>query len=250
LAVGDERAIERRAKEEPPLDSPGIRPLSNALPPAPVAAQKVRVWDLPTRLFHWAIVLLMPALWWTHEIGRLELHIQLGEVMLGLILFRLIWGVIGSSTARFAGFLRGPGAVLDYVRGRGGEVFGHNPLGGWSAFAMVVMVAVEVGLGLFVTDEDGLNSGSLSHLITYDSARNVAEWHETLFYVMLGFIALHVAAIFYYLLARRDNLITPMVSGVRSAPESGEEMVGAPIWRFLLAAMLAVGATLAIVYQL
>ena len=92
---------------------------------------RVRVWDLPTRLFHWAIVLLVPALWWTHEIDRLDLHILLGEAMLGLVLFRLIWGVIGSSTARFSGFVRGPGAVLRHVRGKTAAALGHNPAGGY-----------------------------------------------------------------------------------------------------------------------
>jgi len=211
---------------------------------------KVRIWDLPTRLFHWAIVILIPALWWTHEIGRLDLHILLGEVMLGLILFRLIWGVIGSSTARFASFLRGPGTVFRYVRGRAAGMLGHNPIGGWSAFVMLLLLAVETGLGLFVTDEDGLNSGSLSHLIDYDSARTLADRHETVFYILLGFIALHVAAIFYYLLVKRDNLIAPMVTGSRAAPESGEAMIGAPLWRFAIAAALAAAATLAITYLL
>jgi cytochrome b len=211
---------------------------------------KVRIWDLPTRLFHWAIVLLIPALWWTHRIERLDLHILLGEVMLGLILFRLIWGVIGSSTARFAGFLRGPATVLGYVRGRVAAPLGHNPLGGWSVFVMLLLIAVVVVLGLFVTDEDGLNSGSLSHLVDYDSARSLAEWHETVFNILLGFIALHVAAILYYLLVKRDNLVVPMVTGSRAAPEGGEAMVGAPLWRFLIAAALSTGLTLAVVYLL
>jgi len=209
---------------------------------------RVRIWDLPTRLFHWAIVILVPALWWTHEIEWLDLHILLGEVMLGLVLFRLIWGLIGSSTARFSGFLRGPGTVLRYVRGRAAATFGHNPLGGWSAFTMLLLLAVQVGLGLFVTDEDGLNSGPLSHLVNYDSARTLAHRHETVFYILLGFIALHVAAILFYLLVRRDNLVTPMVTGKRAAPESGEAMIGAPLWRFLIAALLAAGLTGAIVY--
>jgi cytochrome b len=211
---------------------------------------KVRLWDLPTRLFHWAIVILVPALWWTHRIERLDLHILLGEIMLGLVLFRLIWGLIGSSTARFANFLRGPGAVLLYVRGRAAAAFGHNPLGGWSVFAMLLLLAVQAGLGLFVTDEDGLNSGPLSHLIDYDSARILADRHETLFYVLLGFIALHLIAILYYQLARRDDLIVPMVTGSRAAPESGEAMVGAPLWRFLIAAAFAAALTCAIVYVL
>ena len=189
-------------------------------------------------------MILVPASWWTHQIERLDLHILLGEIMLGLVLFRLIWGVIGSSTARFAGFLRGPGTVFRYVRGRAAAGLGHNPLGGWSAFVMLLLLAVQVGLGLFVSDEDGLNTGPLSHLIDYDSARILAHRHETIFYTLLGFIALHVAAILYYLLARRDNLIVPMVTGSRGAPESGEAMVGAPLWRFLIAAALAFGLTL------
>jgi cytochrome b len=209
---------------------------------------KVRIWDLPTRLFHWAIVILIPALWWTEKTDRLALHIQLGETMLGLVLFRLLWGLIGSSTARFATFTRGPVAVLDYVRGRGEKTFGHNPLGGWSALAMLLVLAIEIGLGLFVTDEDGLNSGPLSRLIPYDSARSLGHWHETIFYVLLAFIALHVAAILYYLVIKRDNLIAPMISGKRDVPESGEAMVGAPIWRFFVTAALAGGTTLAIVF--
>lgn len=215
-----------------------------------VSGQKVRIWDFPIRAFHWAIVILIPALWWTHEIERLDLHILLGEIMLGLVLFRLIWGLIGSSTARFSGFLRGPGSVLLYLRGRAVATFGHNPLGGWSALAMLLLLATQIGLGLFVSDEDGLNTGPLSHFVDYDSARTLAHRHETLFYILLGVIALHVAAILYYLLVKRDNLITPMVTGYRAAPESGEAMIGAPLWRFLVAAALAAGLTGATVYLL
>ena len=204
---------------------------------------KVRIWDLPTRLFHWAIVLLVPALWWTQEIDRLDLHILLGETMLGLVLFRLIWGVIGSSTARFAGFVCGTGAVLRHLRGKTAEAFGHNPLGGWSVVAMLLLLSVQVGLGLFVSDEDGFNCGPLSHLVSYDSARILAHRHETVFYILLGMIAVHVAAILYYLAVKRDNLVTPMVTGVRAAPADGAAMIAAPLWRFLLAAGLAAGLT-------
>jgi cytochrome b len=203
---------------------------------------KVRVWDLPTRAFHWAIVLLVPALWATQKIDRPDLHILLGEVMLGLVLFRLIWGAIGSSTARFASFVRGPGSVVRHIRGKA-AAFGHNPAGGWSVVVMLLLLCVQVGLGLFVSDEDGLNTGPLSHLISYDSARTLAHRHETVFYILLGFIALHVAAILYYLVVKRDNLVTPMVTGRRVAPVGGEEMTGAPLWRFLLAAFLAAALT-------
>ncbi|MBV9884339.1 MAG: cytochrome b/b6 domain-containing protein [Sphingomonadaceae bacterium] len=204
-----------------------------------MSRETVVVWDLPTRLFHWAIVLLVPALWWTHQIDRLDLHILLGEIMLGLVLFRLIWGVIGGSTARFTSFLRGPGTVLRYLRGRGTAIFGHNPAGGWSVIVMLLLLAVQVGLGLFVSDEDGLNTGPLSHLVSYESARTLADRHETVFYILLGFIAFHVGAILYYQLVRRDRLVGPMLSGRRAAPESGEAMIAAPLWRFVLAAALA-----------
>lgn len=206
--------------------------------------RKVRVWDLPTRLFHWAIVLLVPALWATHKLDRLDLHILLGETMLGLVLFRLIWGVIGSSTARFAGFLRGPRTVLRHLRGRAAvEALGHNPAGGWSVALMLLLLCVQVGLGLFVSDEDGLNAGPLSHLISYDGARILAHRHETIFYILLGFIALHVGAILYYLAVKRDNLVAPMVTGARAAPAGGAAMIDAPLWRFLVAAALAAGLT-------
>lgn len=205
------------------------------------APGRIRIWDLPTRLFHWAIVLLIPALWWTHQIDRLDLHLILGEIMLGLILFRIFWGLFGSSTARFHGFVKGPAGIYRYLKGQAAAAPGHNPLGGWSVMVMLILIATEVGLGLFVSDEDGLNEGPLAHLISYDSARILAHRHETLFYILLGFIALHIAAILFYAVVKRDNLVGPMVTGAR--PGAGEGMRPAPLWRFLLAAALAVGLT-------
>jgi cytochrome b len=204
---------------------------------------KVRIWDLPIRLFHWAIVLLVAGAWATHEFHLMDLHILLGEIALGLILFRLIWGVIGSSTARFSGFLKGPRTIWAYVRGRLVPVFGHNPVGGWSAVLMLLLLGVQIGLGLFATDEDGLYAGPLSHHVSYDSARILAHRHETIFYVLLAVASVHILAILYYLLVKRDNLIGPMVTGRRPAPDSGEEMACAPLWRFVLAVLLAAAMT-------
>lgn len=214
-----------------------------------MATPIVRVWDLPVRLFHWAIVLLIPALWWTAENDRLDLHILLGEVMLGLILFRLLWGVLGSSTARFASFVKGPVAVLRYLRG-GGRAFGHNPAGGWSVVAMLLVLVTQIGLGLFAIEEDALYEGPLSHLVSYETARVLADRHEMMFNVLLALIALHVLAVLYYLLVKRDNLVTPMVTGRGAAGASGEALVPAPLWRFLLAVGLATALTLAITLSL
>jgi len=208
-----------------------------------LSGRPVRIWDLPTRVFHWALVLLIPALWWTGEEHLHDLHFLLGEVTLGLLLFRLFWGLFGSSTARFAGFVRGPRAILAYLRGDRPAGIGHNPLGALSVLALLFLLANVVGLGLFATDEDGLDPAPLAHLVSYDSARILTERHEQVFWILVGFIVLHVAAILYYLLAKRDNLVAPMVTGRREMPADGGEMTGAPLWRFLLAAILAVVLT-------
>lgn len=208
-----------------------------------MSGARVRVWDLPIRLFHWALVLLVIALWATHEFHMMDVHILLGQAMLGLILFRLIWGLIGSSSARFGSFLRGPRRVYAYLRAPGGS-FGHNPLGGWSVVAMLAVLAVQVGLGLFASDEDGEFYGPLSHLVSYDTATTLAERHETFFNVLLALIGLHVAAILYYRFARREDLVTPMVTGTREPALSGESMTAAPAWRFWVAAALALAITL------
>ena len=206
---------------------------------------KVRIWDLPVRLFHWAIVLLVPALWATHEWDLMDIHILLGEIMLGLVLWRLLWGVLGSSTARFAGFVRGPRAVLGYLTGKSGRSFGHNPLGGWSVVAMLLVLVAQIGVGLFASDEDGIYAGPLSrHMPDLDSAHELVEWHETLFWILVGLIALHVLAILYYLIVKRDDLVTPMVTGRRAAGENDAILVPAPLWRFIFSVVVAAGLTL------
>lgn len=206
---------------------------------------RIAIWDVPTRLFHWLIVLLMPALWWTAETHRMELHLLLGQVALGLILFRIFWGLIGSSTARFAAFVKGPRAIRAYLGGAKAGI-GHNPLGALSVVALLLLLATVIGLGLFASDEDGFQPGPLSHLIDFDSARILAERHEQVFWILVGFIVLHVAAILFYLVAKRDNLVGPMVTGGRRGEAGEAPMVPAPAWRFLLAAGLAIAITLRI----
>lgn len=206
---------------------------------------KVRIWDLPIRLFHWALVLLIPALWATHHWDQMDLHILLGEITLGLILWRLLWGVLGSSTARFASFVKGPGAALRYLRG-GGKAFGHNPLGGWSVMLMLLALAVQTGLGLFASDEDGIFYGPLAST-NLETAHTIAQRHETFFWVLVALIALHVLAILYYRILKRDDLITPMITGRGEAVAGEGPLVPAPLWRLALSVVLAAGITLVIV---
>lgn len=211
-----------------------------------MSPERIRIWDRPTRAFHWLIVPLVPLQWWLAEADLMELHILVGQFVLGLVLFRLIWGLIGGSTARFAGFVRGPGAIRDYLAGRWRGI-GHSPIGALSVLVLLLLLAVQVGLGLFASDEDGLYSGPLAHLIGIDAAETLADRHEQVFWVLVGFIGLHVAAILFYLLVRRDNLVTPMVTGGRARREGEAGMAPAPAWRFFVAAGLAAGLTLGIV---
>src|SRR4051795_3061228 len=183
---------------------------------------RIQVWDGAVRLNHWLMAILIAISWWTAENGQLEYHRYSGYTLLGLLVFRIYWGVFGSTTARFAHFGKGPRAILNYVRGMSSRVSertpappGHNPLGALSVIALLALLIVQVGLGLFSVDIDGIESGPLSSLVSFDTGRTCAELHEDIFNVLLVFIALHVAAVFFYLLYRRENLIAPMISGKR-----------------------------------
>jgi cytochrome b len=199
----------------------------------------VRVWDAPTRLVHWAMALLIPYSWWTATHDQLERHRLSGFILLGLLLFRLIWGAIGSAPSRFASFVRGPGAVLRYWRGQSGPApLGHNPIGGWSILAMLAVIAAQIGLGLFAVDEDGLESGPLSYLVDFDTARRIAGIHHQLIWAIVALVALHIAAILFYLLRGR-NLTPAMITGRTRAATDAEAPAMAPLWRAVLAAILA-----------
>ena len=204
---------------------------------------RIAVWDLPTRIVHWLIALLIPALWWTAEEEIFEIHMLLGQTMLALVLFRLLWGVLGGSTARFAGFVRGPRTILAFLGGRVKAGLGHNPVGALSVVAMLLALSIQVGLGLFANHDDGLYSGPLAHLVGDDASDTLGERHETFFYVLLGLIGLHLAAILFYLLVKRDNLVAPMITGARAAPAGAAPMITAPLWRLLLAIGLAAALT-------
>lgn len=214
----------------------------------PPALGAVTLWDLPVRLVHWSFVILLPALWWTAETGRMDVHQWLGHVLLFLLVFRIFWGFAGSGTARFSGFLKGPRAALAYARtlrgGRGVPVVGHNPLGGWSAIAMLGLMLLQVSLGLVAQDTDGLVSGPLAHYVSYETSDQARDWHESVFYLLLGLVALHVAAILFYLIVKRDDLVTPMVTGRRTFPARVEAPAAAARWRAALGALLAASLAL------
>lgn len=207
------------------------------------AGTPVRLWDLPVRLVHWSLAALIAALWWSAENRDMDLHFTLGLVMLGLIVFRLLWGLVGSSTARFATFVKGPSAIRAYLSGlKGGSgehAVGHNPLGALSVIALIGLVALQVGLGLFAQDHDAVNSGPLNFLVSYETAKTISEIHEFVFNLILGFVGLHIAAILYYRFIKRDNLVSPMITGRRvfDAPVATPRI--APLWLALVCAAIA-----------
>jgi cytochrome b len=198
---------------------------------ARASGAKARVWDLPVRLVHLALIVLIPFSWWAAKNDHLPWHRLSGYTILGLLIFRLIWGFAGSPTARFAGFLRGPRGLAAYLRGEAGQVIGHNPLGGWSVMAMLTVLATQVGLGLFAVDEDNLEAGPLSKFVSFDTGRAVAHLHHRLFWVLVALIGLHIAAIAVYALRGRD-LVRPMITGVAETPLA-EAFPLAPAWRIL-----------------
>ena len=203
---------------------------------------KAAVWDLPTRLFHWLLVALIALSWWSAENDRMDLHLWSGIAVLTLLLFRLLWGLVGSSTARFASFVRGPGQVLGYLRGEWRGI-GHNPLGALSVVALLGLTLVQVGLGLFSTDEDGLYPGFLAHWVSLDASEAAAELHDDLFDVLLVFIGLHVAAILFYLLVQRKDLVSPMITGRAAADADTQPMQRGKWWAALLCLAAAIAVT-------
>lgn len=185
-----------------------------SIDPAPL----VPVWDLPVRLFHWSLVLLVGLSWWSAEQGFDRAHFWSGYGLLFLLLFRILWGFFGSSTARFASFLRGRSALAAYLRHGETRQAGHTPLGGLSVLAMLLALLVQIGSGLVQIDDDDFVEGPLSGLVSYDTALVVHDVHEVGFKILLGLIALHLLAIVYYELVRRRALVRPMVTGLAELP--------------------------------
>lgn len=178
---------------------------------------KQALWDWPVRLCHWLMVVLVAACWWTAENHEIVFHSYFGYGLLGVLVFRIYWGFAGSSTARFTQFVRKPVVVLAYVKTltqrSTPSSTGHNPLGGYSVIALLLLMLVQIGLGLYAIDVDGFDGGPFSDYLSFKASRLCAELHGLLFNLLLGVIALHILAVFYYLLWRRQNLIGAMVHG-------------------------------------
>jgi cytochrome b len=203
------------------------------------AAAATRVWDFPTRAVHWLFVLGLGVSWWTAETGRLEWHRWSGFTLLALVLFRLYWGFVGGSTARFRNFVRGPRAIAAYLRGSGAATAGHNPLGALSVLALLGLLLLQIVLGLFAVDVDGIESGPLSLYVSFETGRACAEWHEVVFNTLLAVVVLHVVAVLYYLVFKRRNLVGAMLTGRRTFDNEVTPLTSASWPRLLIGLLLS-----------
>lgn len=181
------------------------------------ASDTIRVWDLPTRLFHWALVACIIGSIVSSQIGgnAMVWHFRFGFSIASLLLFRLVWGLIGGRWSRFASFIYSPGTVLSYLKGQGKpeHAVGHNPLGAASVFAMLVFLLAQVSTGVF-SDDEIATVGPFAQFVSNSTVSIATNYHKNYGkIVLLALIVLHLVAIAYYYFAKRDNLVKPMLNG-------------------------------------
>jgi cytochrome b len=183
------------------------------------AAKKIMVWDLPVRVFHWALVLLFAFSFYSGKTGGFELmdyHMLSGYAVLTLITFRIFWGFIGGQNARFRSFVRSPVKVFKYLRslaaGQNPKTFGHNPAGGMSVIVMLLLLLGQGLTGLF-TNDDIMLEGPLTHLVSYEQSRSLTGIHENISWLLVGFVSLHLIAILFYKFVKKEKLVKAMITG-------------------------------------
>jgi cytochrome b len=185
----------------------------------PKDVTREKIWDIGLRLFHWALVICTCAAWGLGEFGPdvMTLHFYAGYSVLGLLGFRLIWGLFGPAPARFTHFIYGPSAILRYLRSLPARVPsywpGHNPLGALAVFAILGVLALQAGSGLFADPDDYINVGPLAHWVDAQGNRLASQWHEIASKAILALVVLHVLVIGFYKLYKHEDLIRPMITG-------------------------------------
>lgn len=177
------------------------------------ASQRVRVWDVPTRLFHWSIVFLIIISWLSADQGYMRVHLWSGMTLLSLLLFRIGWGLIGSTTSRFRDFLHSPRQIIAYFSPHARSLYaGHNPAGGLMVVVLLVALLGQVTTGLFAND--GLKFvGPLALLVSDDASDRLTRVHGLIFDIILALIWLHLVAVGFYYFVKGQNLVAPMMNG-------------------------------------
>lgn len=211
-------------------------------------ASRRLVWDLPLRLFHWALAIAVSGSFATHWIGTtaFEWHVRFGYATLVLLAFRLAWGFVGPAHARFGDFVRGPRAAWSHARGLFGgpkaHVAGHNPLGGWMVLVLLALLGVQAVAGLYAND-DIVNAGPLYGYVDDPRSDSLSSLHRQLSDWILVAVGVHVGAALWYLLVRRENLIAAMITGYKSGLPPEAAIAGHRAW-LALAIVAAASAAL------
>lgn len=181
----------------------------------------IKVWDLPVRLFHWGAVACFIVSWASASLfdDTMEIHLYSGYIMLILVLFRIVWGFAGSSTARFSHFARGPRSLMAYAQTLRQPVpsryLGHNPGGGWAVIGMLALLLFQAITGLFSTDDSGSTRGPLAHLISDNASDTISTIHSVAFDFLIALIGIHITAVLFYRIFKHDGLLTAMITGTK-----------------------------------
>ncbi|UNM96090.1 cytochrome b/b6 domain-containing protein [Ignatzschineria rhizosphaerae] len=191
----------------------------------------IKVWDFPTRAFHWILVIAMAICVYTSynlserfnipfstsDMSALQLHQYAGTLILSLLIFRIIWGIVGATTARFTNFIKGPSQIIDYLKASKTSTEGHNPLGALMVIALILILLVQVITGLFLEDNSwAWGNAPLADKISGTTRGIMASLHTNGRAVLLWLIGIHIAAVFIYIMVKRQNLIKAMITGKRS----------------------------------
>ncbi len=209
----------------------------------------IRVWDLPVRLFHWALALSIVLGIIFVKIGgnAIEWHAYCGYVTLTLVMFRIIWGFVGSWHARFLNFVPSPKLLIAYLRGQTDGGLGHNPLGAFSVLALLFVVLIQALTGLFA-DDDIFFQGPLAKYASNSTVAFLTSVHHFNQYIIFALVSLHLLAIFYYLLVKKDNLIKPMITGDKNAPANISSQAVDTARQRLAALMILLGLSIGLYY--
>ena len=227
--------------------------MQNMKPTPPNTAgphRNIVVWDLSTRLFHWLLVIFVIVSFVTGKIGgnAMPYHKWSGFTILVLILFRLIWGVVGGAESRFVRFIKGPAAVVRYamtlLSKNSAPHLGHNPLGGWSIIAMLFALLVQAATGLFAND-DIATTGPLYGWVSKATSDGLTRIHRLNQEVIIALVSIHVLAVLFYLFFKRENLVKPMITGVKQWSGTEPEPASGRTW---LAAVITALAGLAVYF--
>ena len=218
---------------------------------------RVRVWDLPTRIFHWALVSCVACLVVSGLLGGNAMiwHFRFGYAVLALLIFRIVWGVIGGRWSRFASFIYAPATTLRYLRGQSRadehHEVGHNPLGAFSVFGLLAILAAQIGTGLFADDEIS-NTGPLIKFVSGATSSLLTSWHKTFGqWLIITLVLLHIAAILYYFCRKKQNLVRPMLVGDKAlAPDVPASVDTGASRSLALALLLACAALVAWIVNL